>query len=34
VDDLNMLGKRLQQAQIVDDDACSKFLKGKGNIMR
>jgi DNA recombination protein RmuC len=34
VDDLNMLGKRLQQAQISYDDAYSKFSKGKGNVIR
>ncbi len=34
VDDLNMLGKRLQQAQIAYDDAYSKFSKGKGNVIR
>lgn len=34
VDDLNMLGKRLQQAQIAYDDAYSKFTKGKGNVIR
>jgi len=33
VDDLNMLGKRLQQAQISYDDAYSKFSKGKGNVI-
>ena len=34
MDDLNMLGKRLQQAQIAYDDAYSKFSKGKGNVIR
>ncbi|MEE8529915.1 MAG: DNA recombination protein RmuC, partial [Nitrosomonadaceae bacterium] len=34
VDDLNMLGKRLQQAQIAYDGAYSKFTKGKGNVIR
>ena len=34
VDDLNMLGKRLQQAQIAYDGAYSKFSKGKGNVIR
>jgi len=34
VDDLDMLGKRLQQAQISYDDAYSKFSKGKGNVIR
>ncbi len=34
VDDLNMLGKRLQQAQIAYDEAYSKFTKGKGNVIR
>ena len=34
VDDLDMLGKRLQQAQIAYDDAYSKFSKGKGNVIR
>ena len=34
VDDLNMLGKRLQQAQISYDEAYSKFSKGKGNVIR
>ncbi len=34
VDDLNMLGKRLQQAQIAYDAAYSKLTKGKGNVIR
>lgn len=34
VEDLDMLGKRLQQAQISYDDAYSKFSKGKGNVIR
>ena len=34
VDDLNMLGKRLQQAQIAYDEAYSKLTKGKGNVIR
>ena len=34
VDDLDLLGKRLQQAQIAYDDAYSKFSKGKGNVIR
>jgi len=34
VEDLDMLGKRLQQAQISYDDAYGKFSKGKGNVIR
>ena len=34
VEDLDTLGKRLQQAQISYDDAYSKFSKGKGNVIR
>ena len=34
MEDLYMLGKRLQQAQISYDDAYGKFSKGKGNVIR